>query len=185
MIAQNGRRAIHVAVTGGSQGSRTLNNAAAEAWKLFADAGAPIHIIHQAGRGNAEPLTEAFSGSGSRAKWWISSRTCRQRLPGPISWSAVQAHPPFRNWPLQAGRVSWCRFLSPPTITSSTMRKRWRGTEQRASSSTRHDGRRLFDEVTRLMMDRQAWKRWAPRQNPWRSRLRRQKAADVLLDISR
>ena len=47
-------RVFTLLVTGGSQGSRTLNNAAAAAWELFANAGVPIRIIHQAGRGNAE-----------------------------------------------------------------------------------------------------------------------------------
>lgn len=52
-----------VLVTGGSQGSRTLNNAGRESWPLFASAGARVRIIHQAGRGNAAALTEALQDS--------------------------------------------------------------------------------------------------------------------------
>ena len=52
-----------VLVTGGSQGSRTLNNASRDSWKMFASAGARVRLIHQAGRGNAAPLTEAFQQS--------------------------------------------------------------------------------------------------------------------------
>jgi UDP-N-acetylglucosamine--N-acetylmuramyl-(pentapeptide) pyrophosphoryl-undecaprenol N-acetylglucosamine transferase len=50
-------------VTGGSQGSRTLNNAGRESWKLFADARVPIRIIHQAGRQGAH-LAAEFQNSG-------------------------------------------------------------------------------------------------------------------------
>jgi UDP-N-acetylglucosamine--N-acetylmuramyl-(pentapeptide) pyrophosphoryl-undecaprenol N-acetylglucosamine transferase len=45
-------------VTGGSQGSRTLNNAGRQSWKLFADARVPIRIVHQAGRQGANLAAE-------------------------------------------------------------------------------------------------------------------------------
>jgi UDP-N-acetylglucosamine--N-acetylmuramyl-(pentapeptide) pyrophosphoryl-undecaprenol N-acetylglucosamine transferase len=51
-------------VTGGSQGSRTLNTAGCQAWPLLAKCGVPVRVLHQAGRGNAEPLVEAFRASG-------------------------------------------------------------------------------------------------------------------------
>jgi UDP-N-acetylglucosamine--N-acetylmuramyl-(pentapeptide) pyrophosphoryl-undecaprenol N-acetylglucosamine transferase len=47
-------------VTGGSQGSRTLNTAGRDSWPLFARAGMAIRIIHQAGRGNAAQLIGTF-----------------------------------------------------------------------------------------------------------------------------
>ena len=53
-----------VLVTGGSQGSRTLNNASRESWPLFKRAGTPVRIIHQSGRGSAEPLQAAFDLDG-------------------------------------------------------------------------------------------------------------------------
>jgi UDP-N-acetylglucosamine--N-acetylmuramyl-(pentapeptide) pyrophosphoryl-undecaprenol N-acetylglucosamine transferase len=40
-------------VTGGSQGSRTLNNAGLASWKLFSEARVPIRIIHQTGKQGA------------------------------------------------------------------------------------------------------------------------------------
>lgn len=42
-----------VLITGGSQGSRTLNNAGRESWPLFAESNLPVRIIHQAGRQGA------------------------------------------------------------------------------------------------------------------------------------
>jgi len=55
---------IHVLITGGSQGSRTLNRAARESWPLFRKAGLPVRIVHQAGASEFEPLREAFSKAG-------------------------------------------------------------------------------------------------------------------------
>ena len=52
-----------VLVTGGSQGSRTLNEAGRESWKKFAAARTPIRIIHQAGRQGAL-LAGEFRASG-------------------------------------------------------------------------------------------------------------------------
>jgi len=40
---------LTVLITGGSRGSRTLNNAARESWPLFRGAGLDIRIIHQTG----------------------------------------------------------------------------------------------------------------------------------------
>jgi UDP-N-acetylglucosamine--N-acetylmuramyl-(pentapeptide) pyrophosphoryl-undecaprenol N-acetylglucosamine transferase len=38
-----------ILVTGGSRGSRTLNQASLRSWPLFRNSGAPVRIIHQAG----------------------------------------------------------------------------------------------------------------------------------------
>src|ERR1035437_2285480 len=40
---------LHLLITGGSQGSRTLNHAALQSWPLFVKAGFPIRITHQTG----------------------------------------------------------------------------------------------------------------------------------------
>lgn len=58
------REVFSVLVTGGSQGSRTLNNAGRDSWPLFAKSGLPVRILHQAGRGHAAPLRDAFRQSG-------------------------------------------------------------------------------------------------------------------------
>jgi UDP-N-acetylglucosamine--N-acetylmuramyl-(pentapeptide) pyrophosphoryl-undecaprenol N-acetylglucosamine transferase len=50
-------------ITGGSQGSRTLNNAGRQSWKLLAESGVSIRVIHQAGRQGAH-LTGEFGRSG-------------------------------------------------------------------------------------------------------------------------
>jgi UDP-N-acetylglucosamine--N-acetylmuramyl-(pentapeptide) pyrophosphoryl-undecaprenol N-acetylglucosamine transferase len=55
---------LNLLVTGGSQGSRTLNRAARESWPLFRKGGFPVRIVHQSGPGEFEEMREAFSESG-------------------------------------------------------------------------------------------------------------------------
>jgi len=49
-------------ITGGSRGSRTLNNAARESWPLFR--GFPVRIVHQTGREAHAEIARAFRASG-------------------------------------------------------------------------------------------------------------------------
>jgi UDP-N-acetylglucosamine--N-acetylmuramyl-(pentapeptide) pyrophosphoryl-undecaprenol N-acetylglucosamine transferase len=55
---------LSILVTGGSQGSRTLNNAGRQSWPLFRKAGLRVRILHQAGQNSFEQLTAAFAQSG-------------------------------------------------------------------------------------------------------------------------
>ena len=55
---------LTILITGGSQGSRTLNEAARASWPLFREAGFPVRLIHQAGRGAAEALAKGFAETG-------------------------------------------------------------------------------------------------------------------------
>jgi UDP-N-acetylglucosamine--N-acetylmuramyl-(pentapeptide) pyrophosphoryl-undecaprenol N-acetylglucosamine transferase len=57
-----------VLITGGSQGSRTLNQAARQSWPLFRAAGLPVRIVHQSGHQGGssacDELCAAFAESG-------------------------------------------------------------------------------------------------------------------------
>jgi UDP-N-acetylglucosamine--N-acetylmuramyl-(pentapeptide) pyrophosphoryl-undecaprenol N-acetylglucosamine transferase len=55
---------VSVLVTGGSQGSRTLNNAGRQSWRLFRESGAAFRIVHQSGRNGCEQLREEFAAAG-------------------------------------------------------------------------------------------------------------------------
>jgi len=55
---------LTILITGGSQGSRTLNRAARESWALFRDSGFPVRIVHQTGRNEYEALRDQFAESG-------------------------------------------------------------------------------------------------------------------------
>jgi UDP-N-acetylglucosamine--N-acetylmuramyl-(pentapeptide) pyrophosphoryl-undecaprenol N-acetylglucosamine transferase len=53
---------LTVLITGGSQGSRTLNRAARESWPLWKNSG--VRLIHQTGPRSHDELTAAFASSG-------------------------------------------------------------------------------------------------------------------------
>ncbi|SPE35047.1 UDP-N-acetylglucosamine--N-acetylmuramyl-(pentapeptide) pyrophosphoryl-undecaprenol N-acetylglucosamine transferase [Candidatus Sulfopaludibacter sp. SbA6] len=55
---------LNVLITGGSQGSRTLNQAARQSWPLFRKAEFPVRIVHQTGPNGHEQLLEEFARSG-------------------------------------------------------------------------------------------------------------------------
>ena len=55
---------LTILITGGSQGSRTLNMAARASWPLFRDAGIPVRMIHQTGTVMQPEMTQAFAASG-------------------------------------------------------------------------------------------------------------------------
>jgi UDP-N-acetylglucosamine--N-acetylmuramyl-(pentapeptide) pyrophosphoryl-undecaprenol N-acetylglucosamine transferase len=57
-------RCLTVLITGGSRGSRTLNNAAREAWPLFRESAFPVQLIHQTGRDAYEEIERQFAESG-------------------------------------------------------------------------------------------------------------------------
>lgn len=55
---------LTVLITGGSRGSRRLNNAFRESWPLFQQAKAPVRFLHQAGREDHESLARGFAQTG-------------------------------------------------------------------------------------------------------------------------
>jgi UDP-N-acetylglucosamine--N-acetylmuramyl-(pentapeptide) pyrophosphoryl-undecaprenol N-acetylglucosamine transferase len=57
-------RKLTILITGGSQGSRTLNQAAAGSWRYFREAGFPARFIHQTGSAAHEALARKFAESG-------------------------------------------------------------------------------------------------------------------------
>ena len=55
---------LNVLITGGSQGSRTLNEAGRAAWPLVRSANVPVRFIHQTGAAACEDLAREFSTAG-------------------------------------------------------------------------------------------------------------------------
>jgi UDP-N-acetylglucosamine--N-acetylmuramyl-(pentapeptide) pyrophosphoryl-undecaprenol N-acetylglucosamine transferase len=55
---------LHILITGGSQGSRTLNQAARQSWPLFRKAGFAVSIVHQTGAAAFEAVRDEFVQSG-------------------------------------------------------------------------------------------------------------------------
>jgi UDP-N-acetylglucosamine--N-acetylmuramyl-(pentapeptide) pyrophosphoryl-undecaprenol N-acetylglucosamine transferase len=55
---------FHLLITGGSQGSRTLNRAARESWPLFRNSGMKVRIVHQTGAAGFEETRDEFAKTG-------------------------------------------------------------------------------------------------------------------------
>jgi len=55
---------LTVLITGGSQGSRTLNQAALGSWKYFREARTAVRFIHQTGTAAHDALAQKFAESG-------------------------------------------------------------------------------------------------------------------------
>lgn len=62
--AQTPGRTLRILITGGSRGSRTLNQASRASWPLIRAAGLPVRIVHQCGREDFAALHEDFAHSG-------------------------------------------------------------------------------------------------------------------------
>jgi len=57
-------RGLDLLITGGSQGSRTLNQAARQSWPLFRQSGLTVRIVHQTGEAQYETLHREFAETG-------------------------------------------------------------------------------------------------------------------------
>ena len=55
--------ALQLLITGGSQGSQSLNRAARQSWQRFRDANLPVHIVHQTGTRDYEEISAEFAKS--------------------------------------------------------------------------------------------------------------------------
>ncbi|HEX8985033.1 MAG TPA: undecaprenyldiphospho-muramoylpentapeptide beta-N-acetylglucosaminyltransferase [Bryobacteraceae bacterium] len=64
MQAKPRERVLTVLITGGSRGSRTLNNAARESWPLFRNADFGVRLVHQTGPVTHAELARDFAASG-------------------------------------------------------------------------------------------------------------------------
>jgi UDP-N-acetylglucosamine--N-acetylmuramyl-(pentapeptide) pyrophosphoryl-undecaprenol N-acetylglucosamine transferase len=64
-IAPKPREAVlNLLITGGSQGSRTLNEAARQSWELFRKSNLPVRILHQTGSAGFDEISAEFARSG-------------------------------------------------------------------------------------------------------------------------
>jgi UDP-N-acetylglucosamine--N-acetylmuramyl-(pentapeptide) pyrophosphoryl-undecaprenol N-acetylglucosamine transferase len=55
---------LNVLITGGSLGSRTLNQAARQSWAQFRKSGVPVRIVHQTGAAAFPQIREEFAQAG-------------------------------------------------------------------------------------------------------------------------
>ena len=151
---RHGRRVFALLVTGGSQGSRTLNNAGAASWELFAKAGVPIRIVHQAGRGSASALLETFRATGLEGEVVEFIRD----MPAAFAEADLvvcRAGASTVSELAAAGRPS---ILVPFPHAADNHQQHNAEAMQRAGAAllltdTEMTGQRLFDEVTRIHVE--------------------------------
>lgn len=179
-------RTFTLLVTGGSQGSRTLNNAGAAAWPLFAQAGLAIRILHQAGRGSADALREPFRTSGLEGEVveFISDM--------PVAFAQAdlvicRAGASTVSELAAAGRPS---ILVPFPFAADNHQQHNADAMRKAGAAlmitdSELTGERFFAEVTRLMADRQQLQSMATAAKSLAKPFAAQKAADVLVDLVR
>jgi UDP-N-acetylglucosamine--N-acetylmuramyl-(pentapeptide) pyrophosphoryl-undecaprenol N-acetylglucosamine transferase len=55
---------LNVLITGGSQGARSLNQAAQDSWRFFERSRIPVRIVHQTGPAQYAEISRAFKKSG-------------------------------------------------------------------------------------------------------------------------
>jgi UDP-N-acetylglucosamine--N-acetylmuramyl-(pentapeptide) pyrophosphoryl-undecaprenol N-acetylglucosamine transferase len=55
---------LNLLVTGGSQGSRTLNQAMQQSWAVFRRLGISVRIVHQTGTAGFDAIRDAFASTG-------------------------------------------------------------------------------------------------------------------------
>jgi len=142
-----------VLVTGGSQGSRTLNNAGRDSWPLFAREGLPVRILHQAGRGNTAALQHLFRESGLAGEvveFIPDMPAAFARADLIVSRSGASTVSELAA----AGRAS---ILVPFPFAADDHQKRNAAAMERVGAARvvpdeEMTGQRLFDEVTRLMI---------------------------------
>jgi UDP-N-acetylglucosamine--N-acetylmuramyl-(pentapeptide) pyrophosphoryl-undecaprenol N-acetylglucosamine transferase len=173
-------------VTGGSQGSRTLNNAGSAAWELFAKARVPIRILHQAGRGSADALQETFRNSG------VDGEVVEfiQDMPSAFAQADLvvcRAGASTVSELAAAGRPS---ILVPFPFAADNHQQHNAEAMERAGAAllltdTEMTGERLFAEVKRLMADGAKLQTMAAAAKSLAKPAAAVKAADVLIDLVR
>jgi len=179
-------RKLTILITGGSQGSRTLNQAAAGSWRYFREAGFPVRFIHQTGSAAYEALAKKFAESG---------------MEGEIVPFLDDMPRAFQNADLVicragAGAVSELAAAGKPSILvplpHAADQHQLRNAEAfdkagaaRLILDPEMDGGRLFEEAGKLSSQPELFKRMGERARTFAHPDAARRAADVLEEATR
>ncbi len=177
---------LNVLVTGGSRGSRTLNEAARASWALFSASGVRVRFIHQTGR-------EAYD---SIAAEFVDSGTDGLVLPFIQDMPAVFAEADLVVCRAGAGAVAELAAAGKPSILVPfpfaadnhqlhNAEAFTRAGAARLVLDSEMTGQRLFDEITKLNADRAALTALGARARTFARPGAAARAADVLEQVSR
>ena len=146
--------AFTILITGGSQGSRTLNQAAAGSWRYFREGQANVRFFHQTGSAAYEALAQRFAESGLEGRI----------VPFIDDMPAAFAEADLVICRAGAGAVAELAAAGKPSILvplpTAADQHQLRNAEAFAHSGAARlvldhemDGGRLFEEVRRLSSD--------------------------------
>lgn len=171
-------------ITGGSQGSRTLNEAARASWRYFAEARVPIRIIHQTGRQGVNLFDEwQKSGIDGTISEFISD------MPGAFAEADLvvcRAGASTVSELAAAGRPS---ILVPFPFAADNHQLRNAEAMVRAGAArlvedSEMNGQRLFDQVVSLMSNRDELRAMAKAARSMAKPRAAQRAAEVLEEVA-
>jgi UDP-N-acetylglucosamine--N-acetylmuramyl-(pentapeptide) pyrophosphoryl-undecaprenol N-acetylglucosamine transferase len=145
---------LHLLISGGSQGSRTLNHALQQSWPLFREAGFPVYLTHQTGVSGFAEVRDAFASSGLEG----------QVLPFISDMPAAFAAADLIVCRSGAGAVSELAAAGKPSILvpfpfaaddhqTRNAEAMERGGASRLVRDAEMTGEKLFETVSRVMAD--------------------------------
>jgi UDP-N-acetylglucosamine--N-acetylmuramyl-(pentapeptide) pyrophosphoryl-undecaprenol N-acetylglucosamine transferase len=177
---------ISVLVTGGSQGSRTLNNAGRQSWRLFRDSGAAVRIVHQSGRNGYEQLRDEFAGADVAGEVTEFIRDMPAAFAG-ASLVVCRSGAGAVSEVAAAGRPS---ILVPFPFAAGDHQARNAEAMERAGAArvipdADLTGERLFSAVMEMSRDREGLRRMGEAARRLAKPGAAQRAADVLEEVAR
>jgi UDP-N-acetylglucosamine--N-acetylmuramyl-(pentapeptide) pyrophosphoryl-undecaprenol N-acetylglucosamine transferase len=177
---------LSILITGGSQGSLTLNRAAVQSWPLFQKAGARVRIAHQAGRGAVEGMNQDLAHFG---------------LEGEVVQFITDMPAAFRSVDLVvcrsgAGAVSELAAAGKPSILvpfpfaaddhqTRNAEALERGGAAKLVRDKELDGQKLFDVVTELASASGRLERMGERAREFAKPGAARRAAEILEEVAR
>lgn len=177
--------ALVILITGGSRGSRTLNNAVREAWPLLREAPFRVSLIHQTGADAYAQIAQEFAACGVDG----------QATPYIADMAAAFASADVIVCRSGAGAVAEVAAAGKPSIlvpfpfaADDHQLKNADQFAQRGAARVVLDremnGRRLYDEIAKLAADPNQLQRMGENAHAFAKRGAAVRAADVLEEVS-
>jgi UDP-N-acetylglucosamine--N-acetylmuramyl-(pentapeptide) pyrophosphoryl-undecaprenol N-acetylglucosamine transferase len=175
---------LTVLITGGSRGSRTLNNASRASWPLFHQAGFRVRIIHQTGAESNEELAREFAASGLEGEVvsFLSD------MPGAFARADVVVSRSGAGAVAELGAARKPSILCPFPFAADDHQLRNAEAFSRAGAARlvldrEMTGQRLFEEISALANDPEALERMAESAGHFARPGAAQRAADLLEEL--
>jgi UDP-N-acetylglucosamine--N-acetylmuramyl-(pentapeptide) pyrophosphoryl-undecaprenol N-acetylglucosamine transferase len=177
---------LTVLVTGGSQGARTLNRAVEESWPLFRSSPLQIRFLHQTGAAAHSDISPRFAASGieGEAVPFITD------MPAAFASADIVVCRSGANAVAEVAAAGKASILVPFPFAADNHQLRNAEALAKAGAATlvldaEMNGRRLFDEVSRLASEPQALERLGAAARQFARPHAAERAADVLEELAR